>query len=82
MPRPNMLDLTVEDVLKEIQSWPNANEKPKSIDQLDTRQREILVALMESGKRMMDISAWWDKQGWPGSSPNTLRRMYRQLKKK
>lgn len=80
MPKPDHLELTVEDVLKEIEHWPGANAKRRAIDDLTDEQRKILVALMESGKRMMDISKWWAKKGWPGSSPGTLRRMYRQIK--
>ncbi len=77
--RPVRLDLTVEDVLNEIGSWPDANSKHRALDDLTEEQRKILCVLMRSGKRMLEIADYWKKNGFSGSSPGTLRRMYKEL---
>ena len=81
MPKPDNLGLTWEDVQKEIASWPDANAKHKAIDTLTDEQKRILCGLMRSGKRMLEISDQWQQWGLEGSSPNTLRRMFAELKK-
>ena len=81
MPRPDRLNLTWEDVQKEIASWPDANAKHSALDTLTEEQKKILCGFMRSGKRMLEISTWWQEQGWEGGSPNTLRRMFRALEK-
>ena len=81
MPKPDTLGLTWEDVQKEIADWPDYKAKPRSIDALTEEHKRILCGLMRSGKKMDEISAWWERHGLKGSSPNTLRRMFAELKK-
>lgn len=81
MPRPDHLKLTLDDVLKELESWPNASAKPNALETLTEEQRKILCVLMRSGKRMDFICEKWKGWGLAGSSPNTMRRMYRALEK-
>lgn len=79
MPKPQRLDLTVDDVLKEIESWPAAQAKPRMIDQLNENDRKVLCVLMRSGKKMHQICEYWTAAGKPGGSANTMRTMFRAL---
>lgn len=79
MPKPNSLDLTWEDVQKEMASWPSNSSKPRTIDQLTEEQKKILCGMMRSGKKMRDILGYWKNMRMPGSSATTLRSMFKDL---
>ena len=81
MPKPDRLNLTWEDVQKEIASWPDANAKRRAIDTLTDEQKKILCGLMRSGKNQAMISERWKAWGLPGHNPSTLRRMFKELQK-